>query len=245
MSGKFTRRQRRGPTDGTWTQASIALIALGSLLVAVATAGSFSVTTARTTTVNPNESALIAGLLIAGLGVVGVMVTAVMAIVRWREDMKPPLTIVHDAEDPDCFQDNENGSCQFRVKVTNNGRVALRKVRVRVVVLEPKGKHTHFLHIRHDDYSHYQRSWDGENVQVGDPAFFDVVWRCPPGEDCIVLNYAADYLSNSYDIPVTLKLRLTASAWLGDGRDVPPTTADCVVVATADKTTLTCCSSRP
>jgi len=223
------RPKRRGPTDGTWTQASIALIALGSFFVGVATAGSPAG--------HPNQPALIAGLVIASLGVLGVVITAGAAVVRRIEDSTPPLTMVYDPSDPACDQ-VDGITRQVRLRVVNDGRVALRQVRVMVEPLEPEGLHTHFLHIRHDDYSDFQRSWDGENVQVGDPAYFDLFYVPPPYEHQFILSYAAEHLPNRFLFPATLRVRLTASGWLGDGRDVPHTSKVFEIVGTAEAVTL-------
>jgi hypothetical protein len=206
--------QRRGPRDSTGSQVSIALIALGSLLVALASA--FSPHR------EPHGAVLILGLSVAGLGVVGVVVTAALAVARWVEDRKRPLTLHFDRDDPECYEDQGKGSCIVRVRVVNGGRVALRQVRARLTVLEPTGLGAdHYLRIQNDNSPNWVRSWDGENVQIGEPVVFEVLRTAG---DSIVLNFAGRFIkSGQISLPVDAVIRVTASAWLPDGRDVPRT----------------------
>lgn len=229
-------RSRRGPNDGTLTQAGIALIALGSLTVAFSVA-----TTSRAQ--GPNETGLTIGAVLASAGLLLIGVAAVAATVRYFEDRSPPLEIEF-LEDGMCIQDILGRGRQLRVKVTNRGRIALRQVRVHMTVLDPPGRPDHFLHIRNDNSSNFQRSWDGENLVVGGWTYFDVAFIGPPPApanygDTMVVEYADAFLKWAVWCPTAMRVSLRAEGWLGDVRDVPGTTRDFWVIAPSDRAAAT------
>jgi hypothetical protein len=151
-----TRPRRRGVSDPLWAQVSIALIAIGSVLVSVDTLTAPTEVTPTGSQIAPSSPILIAGLSIVILGVLSVLVLAFSALSRWREDRATPFRVRHDPSCGDCLE--SSGTYRtVRVEVTNLSGIGIQRVRSYMRVLEGIGR-SYFLHIEHDNEPTYSAS---------------------------------------------------------------------------------------
>ena len=227
--GRAQRPRRRGPLDPTWLTASVGVIGLGALIVAVAG-------TAHPASQGANSGVLIAGIVIAAVGVIGVLGCGVDAFVRLREDSQSPFLISHYPNCPDCRESlvTPSGPAeQLRIHVTNASRSGVE--RVRAFLHSPDGKtREHFLHIQHDNDATGARQLSrmGENLTVGQPVHFDLVlvsrgWPDGSGgttAGIVRFEYADPAISDMSQTSATRGawlLRIEVSGWT-DFRDVVP-----------------------
>lgn len=220
--------QRRGPPDPTWAQIAVALIAIGSALLAIDAVTTTTQTTPRDVVVvsSPNQWLIYVAVPMLLLGVLSLSVLAFTATMRWKEDRKTPFLIAHDPNDNQCVENFSDGSRQVRVKVCNIDSIGVE--RVRSFMRLPNGEdRSHFLHLQHDGDPLRRQSRDGENLTTRQVAYFDIAWRGkdPNHTEILRLNYAEpelQTLSRRTDWPMSISMVIEVSGWR-DFRDVVPT----------------------
>ena len=75
---------------------AVALIALGSVLIAVAAATASS--PSPRLPLRPNQTLLWTGVFVAGFGMLGLIGVAISALFRWQDDKQTPFVVAYDPE---------------------------------------------------------------------------------------------------------------------------------------------------
>jgi hypothetical protein len=218
--------ERRGAPNPATQQIFIAMIALGSALLAIDTLTAPTKTTTSGSALNPNEGLFVAGLVIVGLGVLGLILLAIPAFFAWQEDRSTPFSLHHDLKCLECEENRTDHPWQMlRVGVTNTSSGGVQRVRVFMRVLEGEGRSA-FLHLQHDNEPARQASRNGDYLTIGQTSHFDVA-LVKREHDSLWLYYADADISELSRVqlrgqPMEWKLRLEVSGWI-NSRDVVPT----------------------
>ena len=213
--------QRRGLPDPTWGQASVALVALGSVLIAVDAATASTSSTRSGSVLHPNQTLLWVGLAIVVVGAAGLIAVAVTAFSRWRDDRRTPFKVEFEPDDPDCVDLLEGDYWQqLRVRVTNVGSQGVQ--RVRAFLRLEDGSYSYFLHIQHDNQ--YQVSRIGEYLATQQEMYFDVAVVKRDFTNAFFWCYADLSISDKFRYslasgPTSWLIQIDVSGW-SDFRDV-------------------------
>ena len=108
-----------------------------------------------------------------------------------------PFSVEFDQADPSCLQnryDHPQPDLQLRIRVINNGEVALKEVKCFLVERRPHGVPGYFRVINDNDPP-YEQSNAGIRLASRRSTYFDVVFN-KLGSDQIVFEYADNYLRN-------------------------------------------------
>lgn len=216
--------RRRGAPDPAWGQVSVAMIAIGSLLLAVDVATAPARATSSGLEPAPNTPILIAGLSIAALGVLSCLLMAVAALIRRNEDRRPACVVTHDPQCSECRGLEADGSQTIRLEVSNVSGGGVQRVRCFMRVLEGHAR-SYFLHLQHDNEPQHLASRGGEYLTVGQVAHFDIASANVAGKGLFYFYYAdADLRGITAQRAVgnqSWRFEIEASGWT-DFRDVVP-----------------------